>query len=44
MICGAGYGKVSPERVNSRNGYRDRCWDTRTGTIELKVPKLRSGS
>lgn len=43
-ICGAGYGEVSPERVNSRNGYRDRRWDTRAGTIELKVPKLRSGS
>lgn len=43
-VCGAGYGEVSPERVNSRNGYRDRRWDTRAGTIELAVPKLRSGS
>ena len=43
-MCGAGYGEVSPERVNSRNGYRDRRWDTRAGTIDLKVPKLRSGS
>jgi transposase-like protein len=43
-ICGAGYGEVSAERVNSRNGYRDRRWDTRAGTIDLKVPKLRSGS
>lgn len=43
-ICGAGYGEVSAERVNSRNGYRDRRWDTRAGTIELAIPKLRSGS
>ena len=42
--CGAGYGEVSPERVNSRNGYRRREWDTRVGTIELGIPKLRSGS
>ena len=38
-ICGAGYGKVSPDRVNSRNGYRRRDWDTRAGTVELAVPK-----
>lgn len=43
-LCGAGYGEVSPERVNSRNGYRRREWDTRAGTIELAVPKLRTGS
>src|SRR5690348_17875025 len=43
-ICGAGYGEVSPGRVNSRNGYRRREWDTRAGTIELAVPKLRQGS
>ena len=42
--CGAGYGEVSPDRVNSRNGYRMREWDTRAGTIELAVPKLRQGS
>jgi putative transposase len=42
--CGAGYGERSPERVNSRNGYRLREWDTRAGTIELAIPKLRSGS
>jgi transposase-like protein len=42
--CGAGYGERSPERVNSRNGYRPREWDTRAGTIELAIPKLRSGS
>ncbi len=43
-ICGAGYGQRSPERVNSRNGYRQREWDTRAGTIDLEIPKLRSGS
>jgi putative transposase len=43
-MCGAGYGERSPERVNSRNGYRAREWDTRAGTIELAIPKLRSGS
>lgn len=42
--CGAGYGEVSPARVNSRNGYRPREWDTRAGTVELAVPKLRHGS
>jgi putative transposase len=43
-LCGAGYREVSPERVNSRNGYRQREWDTRAGTIELAIPKLRQGS
>ena len=42
--CGAGYGEVTPGRVNSRNGYRIREWDTRAGTIELAIPKLRAGS
>jgi putative transposase len=42
--CNAGYGEVTPERVNSRNGYRSREWDTRAGTIELAIPKLREGS
>src|SRR4051812_47160659 len=42
--CGAGYGERSPERVNRRNGYRDRDWDTRVGSIELAVPRLREGS
>ena len=42
--CGAGYGEVSADRVNSRNGYRRREWDTRAGTIELAIPKLRQGS
>ncbi len=43
-LCGAGYGEVSPDRVNSRNGYRRRDWDTRAGTVELAIPKLRQGS
>ena len=43
-LCNAEYGEVSPERVNSRNGYRSRRWDTRAGTIELAIPKLRTGS
>ena len=43
-VCGAGYGERSPERVNRRNGYRERDWDTRVGSIELAVPRLREGS
>jgi putative transposase len=43
-ICGASYGERSEERINRRNGYRSRTWDTRTGTIDLAVPKLREGS
>jgi transposase-like protein len=43
-LCGASYGERSPERVNIRNGYRERAWDTRVGTIELAIPKLRSSS
>ena len=42
--CGAGYGEVTPDRVNSRNGYRRRDWDARAGTIELAISKLRHGS
>ncbi|GGP13215.1 hypothetical protein GCM10012278_64110 [Nonomuraea glycinis] len=41
-LCGAAYGQRSQERTNSRNGYRAREWDTRAGTIELAIPKLRS--
>ena len=44
QVCGASYGQSSPERVNSRNGYRPRQWDTRAGTVELEIPKLRKGS
>ena len=43
-LCNAEYGEVSPERTNSRSGYRSRRWDTRAGTIELAIPKLRTGS
>ena len=43
-ICGAGYGEVSQDRVNCRNGYRRRDWDTRAGTIEVAIPKLRQGT
>ena len=43
-LCGAAYGERSPERVNKRNGYRERDWDTRVGSIELAIPKLRAGS
>ena len=42
--CGAGYDEKSPERINSRNGYRERAWDTRAGSLALKIPKLRSGA
>ena len=44
VACNAGYGEVTPDRVNSRNGYRRREWDTRAGTVELAIPKLRTGS
>ena len=43
-MCGAPYGMVSEDRVNRRNGYRSRRWDTRTGSIDLRIPKLRAGS
>jgi transposase-like protein len=43
-ICGAGYGERSDERVNVRNGYRHRDFDTRAGTLDVAIPKLRSGS
>ena len=43
-LCGAAYGERSLERVNKRNGYRERDWDTRVGSIELAIPKLRAGS
>ena len=41
---GAEYGERCPERVTRRNGYRSRAWDTRVGTMELHIPKLREGS
>jgi transposase-like protein len=41
---GAGYGEKTPVRLAQRNGYRDRDWETRAGTVELRIPKLRKGS
>jgi len=43
-LCNAGYGERAEERTNSRNGYRERLWETRAGSIALKIPKLRKGS
>jgi putative transposase len=43
-VCGAGYGERSSERTNTRNGYRPREFDTRAGTLDVAIPKLRSGS
>jgi putative transposase len=43
-LTGAAYGEKSAERVAQRNGYRERAWETRAGTVELRIPKLRKGS
>jgi putative transposase len=43
-LTGAGRGQRTPDRVNQRNGYRDRAWETRAGTVDLRIPKLRKGS
>jgi putative transposase len=43
-LCGAGHGERTPARTNQRNGFRDRPWETRAGTVELKIPKLRKGA
>lgn len=43
-LCGAGYGERSDNRANSRNGYRHRDFDTRAGTLDVSIPKLRQGS
>jgi putative transposase len=41
---GAEHGERTPDRSNSRNGYRDRLWETRVGSVDLRIPKLRRGS
>jgi putative transposase len=43
-LCAAAYAERNPERLNSRNGYRERLWETRAGSVDLKIPKLRKGS
>jgi transposase-like protein len=43
-LTGAAHGERSPERLNQRNGYRERDWQTRVGTVELRIPKLRRGA
>ena len=43
-LCGAAPGERSADRINYRNGYRDRDWQTRAGMVELRIPKLRRGS
>jgi putative transposase len=43
-LCAAAYAERSPDRLNSRNGYRERLWETRAGSVDLKIPKLRKSS
>jgi putative transposase len=43
-LTGAGHGECSPDRLTHPNGYRNRIWETRAGTVELRIPKLRKGS
>ena len=44
QVCGASYGTISDDRINRRNGYRRRDFDTRAGTLDVKIPKLRQGT
>ena len=43
-LCAAAYGERNPDRQNSRNGFRERLWETRAGSVDLRIPKLRKGS
>lgn len=43
-LTGAGFGEKRPERLAKRNGYRERDWETRAGTVELRIPTLRKSS
>src|SRR5690606_27777070 len=43
-LCAAAYGERSPERLNSHNGYRERLWERRAGSVDLRIPKLRKDS
>src|SRR4029078_8416860 len=43
-LCGAGHGERSAERLNQRNGYRDRGGEARAGSVDLRIPERRKGS